>query len=151
MKDHRGNQGIPPKNTFYCSAEGKDNLYLQSVCQPLNCLITTSSDNRGGTAGERTTVLRYFFLVLQSKTFMHFSFFNVYSVSISQKEIKPIVWGKTCKGQQSFQYQLLNQEVCAHFPTFLGLVMAMKWGEAGKSPHPQREIGKQSDIVSLST
>lgn len=150
MKDHRGKQEIPPKNTFYCSTAGKDNLYLQNVCRHLNFLITTSSGNRGRTAGERTTVLRYFFLALQSKTFMHFSFFNVYSVSISQKAIKPNIWRKTHKGQQSFDQQLLNQEVCAHFPAFWGLVMVMKWGEAGKSPHPQRDTGKQSDIMSPS-
>lgn len=70
-----------PKTYFTAALQGKD-LYLQSVCQPPNCLII-SSDNRGGTAGGRTTVLRYFFLVLQSKASMHFSFFNVYLVSTS--------------------------------------------------------------------
>lgn len=67
MKDHRGKQEIPPKNTFYCSTAGKDNLYLQNVCRHLNFLITTSSGNRGRTAGERTTVLRYFFLALKAR------------------------------------------------------------------------------------
>lgn len=75
-----------PKTHFMTPLQGKTIYILQSVAQTLNCLLTISSDNRGGTAGERSTVLSYFFLLLQNKTLIYTFFHSLmFAYSASPK------------------------------------------------------------------
>lgn len=75
-----------PKTHFTTPLQGKTIYILQSVAQTLNHLLTISSDNRGGTAGERSPVPSYFFLPLQNKTVIYTFFHSLmFAYSASPK------------------------------------------------------------------
>lgn len=71
MRDPWGIQEIPPKNSFHDTTAGKDNLYFAKCGPDSELSFNDLLSNRGGTVGERSTVLSYFFLPLQNKTLIY--------------------------------------------------------------------------------